>query len=243
MIFNKTFFYLLIFSLSLFSFSANAQDTEDYDYTSEFIWGINKNTNSGLIGGLILKFSKAITPTKFQTFGIEIVNVKHPQEQKFHSYSGNYFIWGKSNYLYSLRGQYGREYILFKKAPQQGIQINAHFSGGPTIGIVAPYLLEIAVDKSTVYEQYDPENSRHNITNIMGTGNIIQGLGKSNLNIGANVKSSLVFEFGTFKNNVTGFEAGFLVEGFPKEIVLVPLAENKNIYTSAFITLFYGNRR
>jgi hypothetical protein len=77
----------------------------------------------------------------------------------------------------------------------------------------------------------------------MGTGNIIQGLGKSNLNIGANVKSSLVFEFGTFKNNVTGFEAGFLVEGFPKEIVLVPRAENKNIYTSAFITLFYGNRR
>ncbi len=50
MIFNKTFFYLLIFSLSLFSFSANAQDTEDYVYASEFICGLNKNTNSGLFG-------------------------------------------------------------------------------------------------------------------------------------------------------------------------------------------------
>lgn len=242
---HKTYIYLILFSFTLLSFNAKAQDTEDYEYTSEFIWGITKNTNSGLIGGLILKYSRAITPTKFQTFGLEIVNVKHPNEQKYYSQlTGNYFIWGKSNYLYSVRGQYGREFIIFKKAPQQGIQINAHFSGGPTIGIIAPYYIELkGVDNSSRYEQYNPDNAEHNHSRIMGTGNILQGLGKSKLNIGANIKSSLVFEFGTFKNNVTGFEAGFQVEGFPNEINIVPRANNKAIFTSAFITLFYGSRR
>lgn len=241
MIFNKYSIYIIFFTLSLISSRVDAQDTEDYEYTTEFIWGVTKNTNSGLIGGLILKYGKAITPTKFQTFGLEIVNVKHPKEQRYASFAGNYFLWGKRNYLYSIRGQYGREFILFKKAPQQGIQINAHFSGGPTIGIVAPYYVEIAVDRSTVFEHYDP--NRHDFSNILGTGNILQGIGKSSLNIGANIKSSLVFEFGTFKNNVTGFEAGFLVEGFPNQIELVPRAKNNAIFTSAFVTLFYGSRR
>lgn len=233
---------ILFFIAFLFIPEAVAQDTEDYEYTSEFIWGINKNTNSGLIGGLMVKYSKAISPRQFQTFGVEVVNVKHPKEQRYPSYTGNYFIFGKSNYLYSVRGQYGREFLVFKKAPQQGIQINALIAGGPTIGVVAPYFVEVAVDKGqSVNEQYNPNT--HDYSQILGTGNILQGIGQSNLNIGANIKSSIIFEFGTFKNNVTGFEAGFLLEGFPKEIVLIPQAENRAIFTSAFITLFYGSRR
>jgi hypothetical protein len=237
--------FILLFSVAiLFPPEAVAQDTEDYEYTSEFIWGINKNTNSGLIGGLMFKYSKAMTPRMFQTFGVEIVNVKHPKEQRYPSYTGNYFIFGKSNYLYSIRGQYGREWLVFKKAPQQGIQINALLAGGPTIGVIAPYYVEIAVDKGqSINEQYDPDNQMHDYSRILGTGNILQGIGRSKLNIGANIKTSLIFEFGTFKNNVTGFEAGFLVEGFPNEVVLIPRAENRSLFTSAFITLFYGSRR
>ncbi|MDQ3392931.1 MAG: hypothetical protein M3512_02265 [Bacteroidota bacterium] len=244
MIFKKSII-ITIFFFSFLTFTASAQETEDYEYTSEFIWGVTKHTNSGLIGGLILKYSKALTPNKFQTFGFEIVNVKHPKEQRSYSTkTGNIFTFGKSNHLYSVRAQYGREFLLFKKAPQQGIQINANISGGPTLGVVAPYFVEVGPSNIPPYtQQYDPFNSEHSIENILGTGQFFQGIGKSKLNLGANIKSSLIFEFGTFKNNVTGFEAGFMVEGFPKEIVLVPLAENKAIYTSAFVTLFYGTRR
>ncbi|CAN5400886.1 hypothetical protein BH23BAC1_BH23BAC1_21320 [soil metagenome] len=241
MIFLRSFI-ILSFIIFIVDAEALAQDTEDYEYTSEFIWGINKNTNSGLIGGLMVKYSKAITPRMFQTFGVEVVNVKHPKEQRYPSYTGNYFIFGKSNYLYSVRGQYGREWLVFKKAPQQGIQINAILAAGPTIGVVAPYFVEVAVDRGeSVNEQYNP--NVHDYSQILGTGNILQGIGKSSLNIGGNIKSSIIFEFGTFKNNVTGFEAGFLLEGFPKDVVLIPQAENRNIFTSAFITLFYGSRR
>lgn len=241
MIFHKTYFVLFFILYSLSSLSVNAQDTEDYEYSSEFIWGVTKSTNSGFIGGLVLKYGKAITANKFQTFGLEIVNVKHPQEFRTSSeFSGNFYIPGKSNYLYSVRTQYGREFIMFKKAPQQGIQINVHVSGGPTLGLVAPYL--VSYGSSPVLVPYDPINNYSNDP-VTGTGNILKGLSMSKINIGANLKSSLVFEFGTFKNNVTGFETGFLVEGFPKEVVIMPFAENRSIFTSAFITLFYGSRR
>ena len=53
----------------------------------------------------------------YKTIGFELVNIKHPKENKYSSALGygRTFVWGKKNYLYSLRGQYGRELILVKK--------------------------------------------------------------------------------------------------------------------------------
>ena len=73
-----------------------------------------------------------------------------------------------------------------------------------TFGLIAPYYIEYAVNRvETVSEQYDPEihQSRYN---ILGTGNLFEGLGQSELAFGANVKAAVSFEFGVFKSNVTG---------------------------------------
>lgn len=231
---------LLLFSFSPFS---TAQIKQEYDYSSEVIWGINKNTNGGLIGGFILKYGREINNGFFETFGVELSNVKHPKEQRTQTANGSTFIWGKQNYLYAIRFQYGREKILFKKAPQQGVQINAHLSVGPTVGLVTPYYISVALgpfeSRSVPFDPVIHQNQR----NIIGTGRLFQGLGESDIKIGANLKSALIFEFGTFKRNVTGFEVGFMLEGFTEEIIIVPQADNRAIFPSAFITLFYGSRR
>ena len=226
--------------------AVSAQDDGNYEYNREFIWGINKNTNGGLIGGFILRNSKAIGPRTFRTIGGEIVNVKHPKEdRKVSRRSGNTFIFGKSNYLYSLRMHYGYDKILFKKAPQQGVQINYGVAAGPTIGIVAPYFIEVfaAGSDGVSREQYDPRNPGHNMSNILGTGRLFQGLGKSKIRPGLNAKAAMSFEFGTFKSNVTGFEVGLNAEVFTEKIQLIPAEKNRAFFTSAFLTLFYGTRR
>lgn len=230
---------LLIFVSAL---SLNAQDNGNYEYSREYIWGINKNTNSGLIGGLVLKYSQAINETSFQTYGLELINVKHPKEYRYISQYGNPFVWAKENYLYSVRLQYGRDYLLFRKAPQQGVQINAVCAGGPTIGIVAPYYIKYATGPSTyTVEPFNP--NRHSFGGVLGTGRIFQGLGESKIQPGAHAKLAMSFEFGTFKSNVTGFELGVLAEAFTKKIIIIPTAENRAIFTSAFFTLYYGTRR
>lgn len=237
---------LVAVSFVFLSLLAKAQDDGNYEYNREFIWGINKNTNGGLIGGFIVRNSKAVGPTTFRTIGGEIVNVKHPKEdRKVSRRSGNTFIFGKSNYLYAIRLHYGYDKILYKKAPQQGVQINYGVAAGPTIGIVAPYFIEVfaAGSDGVAREQYDPFNPGHNMSNILGTGRLFQGLGKSKIRPGLNAKAAMSFEFGTFKSNVTGFEVGLNAEVFTEKIQLIPAEKNRAFFTSAFLTLFYGTRR
>ena len=186
---------------------------------------------------------KALNSRLYRTLGLELINVKHPKEVRYNSVlTGNLFIWGKTNYLYAIRFQYGRDYIMFRKAPQQGVQIIGMLSGGPTLGFLAPYYIEYSIGSiNSVRVAYDP--AQHDFINILGTGRLFQGVPKSDIKIGLNVKTGLSFEFGTFKSNVTGFEVGFLVEAYTEKIILVPNAENKAVFPTAFITLFYGSRK
>lgn len=228
-------------------FAAQAQTQDSYDYDSEFTWGINKNSSGGLIGGFVFKKSRKLDERLFETFGLEIMNVKHSQEtRQAANYSGNYFIYGKSNYLYSFRLQYGRDYVLFDKAPQQGVEVKAVAAIGPSIGIVAPYYIERMVDKSffvTVHEQYNPNNPEHQFDNILGTGNLFEGLGESTIQLGINLKLGLAFELGTVKSSVTGFELGFLLDSYFNEVILMPTAQNKAVFPTVYFTLFYGSRK
>ncbi|MCB0487061.1 MAG: hypothetical protein KDC99_01215 [Cyclobacteriaceae bacterium] len=223
-----------------------AQTQDSYDYNSEFIWGVNKNTSGGLIGGFVFKKARKLNDRLLETFGLEVMNVKHPQETRLSSGTGNFFIYGKSNYLYALRFQYGRDLIIFKKAPQQGVEIKAVLAAGPSIGIVAPYYIERRIDKSffaTVHEQYDPNNPFHTYTDIYGTGYLFEGLGDSKIQLGANFKAGFNFELGTIKSQVTGFEVGFLLDTYFNKVILVPTASNTGVFPTLYFTLFYGSRK
>ncbi|VAW26260.1 hypothetical protein MNBD_BACTEROID06-589, partial [hydrothermal vent metagenome] len=72
------------------STSVVAQNSND-DYTIENIWGITKNTASGLIGGVVFKKSFRNTSSGFTTYGLELVNFKHPAQQKWITGTGNSF--------------------------------------------------------------------------------------------------------------------------------------------------------
>lgn len=222
-----------------------AQTQDSYEYHGEFTWGINKNTYGGLIGGLFFKKARKLKNERIlETFGLEIMNVKHPQEVRKTSGTGNFFINGKANYLYALRFQYGRDLILFKKAPQQGVEIKAVFAAGPSMGILAPYYVEYARTGGgnvgvTYFAQYSPNNDDE----VLGTGRLFQGLGESKIKLGGNFKAALNFELGTIKSQVTGFEAGFLLDAYTSKIDLIPGTENYSVFPTLFIAIFYGSRK
>lgn len=224
--------------------SAFAQTQDSYEYQSEFVWGINKNTSGGLVGGFVFKTARKRTDRVLETFGLEIVNIKHPQELRINSYfTGNFFIFGKNNYLYSFRFQYGRDLILFKKAPHQGVEIKAVGALGPSIGIVAPYYVEYSVDNSgfiTLRSQYNLDIP---VDAIWGTGRLFEGIGESKLVPGGNLKLGLNFEMGDVKSAVTGFEAGFLLDAYARKIELMPTAKQYSVFPTLYITLFYGTRK
>ncbi len=229
--------------LLAFSIAVNAQTQDSYDYNSEFIWGINKNSSGGLIGGFVFKKARKLTDRVLETYGLEIVNVKSPQEVRRSSqFTGNFFIFGKSNYLYAFRPQYGRDFIFFKKAPQQGVEVKVVLAAGPSIGLEAPYYIERRTDAyNTTRHQAYTQDIAYN--DILGTGNLFEGVGQSKVVIGANFKAAVNFELGTMKSQVTGFEAGFLVDAYTRKINLMASAPNRAVFPTVFFTLFYGSRK
>jgi hypothetical protein len=238
---------LALFLFTICSYAVIGQSTDSYDYNSEFTWGINKNSSGGLIGGFTFKKARRLNDWMLESYGLEIMNVKHPQEVRRSSGStGNFFIYGKNNYLYALRFQYGRDFILFTKASQQGVEVKIVTAAGPSFGILAPYFIERSVDNSVfsaVHEQYDPNNPDHYFNNILGTGNLFEGFGSSKIQMGGNLKAALNFELGTIKSQVTGFEVGFLMDAYLNKVILVPTSTNNSVFPTIFFTLFYGSRK
>lgn len=235
---------LLLLALMHFSLISVAQLSDSYSYTKEFRYGINKNTYGGLIGGIVLKRSLAMSERMYTTFGVELINITHPVEYRSTSrQTGNIYKYAKMNTLHTIRAQYGRDLVLFRKAPQQGAQIIAMLAVGPSFGIVSPYYIDLG--QSTGPVPYDPKNATHKVSdNIHGTGGILQGvLDDPSLVFGSHVKLGLSFEFGIFKKNVTGFEVGFLLEGYTKKIEIIDEAEAINFLPTSFITVFWGSRK
>lgn len=242
-----TGFFFLAFSftsnIALGQFYNEERD-DDLLYRKEFVYGLNFNTNGGLLGGVMFKHARVINKFMFHSFSIEIVNVKHPKESRFQNIStGSSYVPGKRNYLYMVRPQYGREFVLFQKAKEQGVQVNWITAVGPGIGVVAPYLIDYSYNNDLIRtEQYDPE-THINFDRILGTGRITESISKAKIKLGGSFKTSMSFEFGTFKNNVTGFEAGFMMDAFASKVEIMATSDNRSVYTSAFLTFFYGTRK
>lgn len=232
---KKNILFLIL--LTPLMLSAQLFEGDEYEYNSEWIWGVNKSSNGGFIGGLVLRYARSSGNDFYETFGLELSNVKHPSESRYIGSQGQGFTYGKTNYLYAIRLQYGREKLLFRKADQKGVQINAGAAAGPSIGLQNPYYVLVGDNK---YMPFDPIMTPDQ---ILAPGKLFQGLNESKVVPGFNVKSSVSFEFGTYKSNVLGVEVGTLIEAYTKKIIIVPTQENKSVFTSVFFTIFWGTRK
>jgi hypothetical protein len=218
---------------------------DEFDYEEEFNYGLNWNTNGGLLGGGMLKYAKRYSTNSYWNVGLEIVNVKHNKElQRANRVTNSRFIPNKLNYLISTRPSVCHELVLFRKAPEEGVQVNFITSAGPTLCFIKPYYIlydESNNDpESAISIPFDP--NKHNLNYVYGAGSPLDGLNKMRLMLGAHLKTSLSFEFGIFNGSVAGLEAGFTFERFGKNVPLMYAAPNNRSFSAAFITLYYGNK-
>jgi hypothetical protein len=240
-------FFVLLFCLPAL---AKAQATPEDEYTSTFTYGINFNTNGGTIGGGNIKFTQITKPRLYRSLGLEIVAIKHPQESKFLAQNGR-VVYAKRNYFYSVRPTYGYDYLLFRKAPEESVQVTANFAVGPSIGVEMPYYVILSGNAQTpaTIRAYDP--TKISASEIEGTAGIFKGIGESKIIPGLFVKAGISLEFGEFRNNLTGIEVGFTSELFSRAPnILEPLANggttnlrNKQYMFGAYLTLFLGSRK
>lgn len=219
---------------------------EDYKMLA---YGLSTNTNSSLIGGLIIRHSSSVgTFQKYpmnRYLAAEIINYKHPKEKTVTSNIANRFIYGKTNYFLSVRPQIGREILFFKKNGEEGLGVSLIFAGGPSLGIQKPYLIKYDQNGRGAVEvvQFDPV--LHKPGNIQGSAGIFNQPFKGIKFIpGLHLKLAANFDIHTFGDNLTGFEVGMTSEVFQSkpEILSNQVASNSQFFTSGYLTIYLGNK-
>jgi hypothetical protein len=242
----------------------------DILYDTELIGGINFHSNGGFIGGAMVRYTKRMkggevampnangvgsslvrlsSEKHFYQIGLELSFIKHPKELRYlNTITNSTFVAFKKNNVFVVRPQIGYEYVLFRKAEEEGVQVDFILAEGPSFGFLKPYYIEYLYGLESKFEAYDP--SIHNDFNrILGSAGALTGIGESKIVPGFHIKPALSFELGHMNGNVTGIEVGALVEAFTEKMtILVPFTglppiENRQVFSSVFLTVYYGFRR
>lgn len=250
-----------------------AQREGDILYNKEITGGINFHTNGGLIGGAQIRYTKklargeyklsgATTPgvgantvlnipndKVFWQVGLDVSFIKNPKELRYlNPTTNNTYIAFKKNAMFVIRPQLGLEWVLFRKAEEEGVQIDFIFAGGPSLGFLKPYYIEYQYGTISKFEAYDPK-VHTDFNRILGAAGALTGLDQCKVVPGFHLKTGLSFEMGKFNGNVTGIEIGALVEGFTEKMIILepfdglPPIQNKQFFSSVFLTVYYGFRR
>lgn len=234
---------------------------DEPSYRKEFVYGINFNTRGGLIGGASVRSTKTLSQNWSRYWGIEAVEVKHPKEQRVTNINtGGTYVQGKSNYLFVIRPTFGVQRVIFRKAPESGVQVNALVGAGPSIGLLMPYY--ISYDETVrdangrvapgeqvriINAQYDP--GTQDGSRIVDRAPLFAGVSETKPNFGAHLRGALSFEYGRYRDAVAGVEAGFLLEAYTQKLVILRVvsdsstkALNEQFYPSVYLTIYLGHR-
>ena len=218
---------------------------DEDNFKSILSFGLTTNTNSGLLGGLMLRKEVTINNNalhrQFHYFNLEIVSVNHYRESTANTNgNGSGFVYGKQNYLFAFRPQYGREINLFRKSSEGGVNINGILAGGPTIGLLKPYYLQVSYGRGVTRDEvFNPAAKQ----NIIGSGGFFDGIGEAKLVPGINLKAALNFELDAFRQSNISLEIGFLAEAYTQKVNIMALSENRNLFTSGYVTVFFGGKK
>jgi hypothetical protein len=220
---------------------------DEENYKSVLSFGLTTNTNSGLLGGFVARKEIAINNNafhkQFHYINLEIVSVNHYRESTSSATgNGSGYVYGKQNYLFAIRPQYGREINIFRKSSEGGININAILAAGPSIGLLKPYYVQVYYGRGIVKDEiFDPK--KHTIGNIAGSGGFFEGISQAEVIPGVNLKAALNFELDAFRQSNISLEIGFLAEAYSQKVNMMAFAENRNIFTSGYLTIFFGGKK
>ena len=234
----------VIFTL-LFAICSFGQEVENGESKTlmrrDYSLGLNFNTRGW---GFSFDYGWQKNYKYKQIAGLTITNIRHEKEHKIYgtlSNSKGYYL-GKLNSLVAFRPHYGGKLLLFKAKRENGIEISAKWSVGPSFGLVKPVYLRInKLTSNDVDERYDPEV--HNAGNITSRASWFKGLGEANFRPGVFGKLGFDFNFGALKNSISGVEFGIMVDYYPgNEVEIMHLNENTSLFTALYLQFNIGQK-
>ena len=216
--------------------------------SSTWAIGISTSTNSGIIGGLSLR-KYWLNEEKSQSFAqLDADIIKDYREfTSPYSYNGRSYIEGKLNQLIVIRPAYGRRWTLLQKSAEGGPALKGVLSTGPSIGLQKPYYVDISYTNSATSQAYTLSvpyaktlDDTYPKAFIIGDASFLKGFDALTPVPGWHVKTGLNLELESFKHNHLSIELGFCLDYFTKPIEMLNQTEGRGVYTTGYLTLFFG---
>lgn len=157
---------------------------------------------------------------------------------------GKDFIYDKLNYAYTVSLLYGWQRTLFNLDPYNQTTIKTGLAIGPTLGILKPYYLDVAVNVgNNVYElrslPYDPNTMA--FTDIVGEGNFSLGTDELKYAPGLTMRWNTMFNLGGSKAKIRAVNVGFDVHYFFDKFRIMATSENRQLYVIGFVGILFGS--
>ncbi len=196
--------------------------------------------------GLSYRDAKRVDFLNKHYFEIEIGTLKDPREYKESNptyETPGTFVYGKINSVIYLRGSYGHQHEIFKKADIGGVAIRYFYSGGPTFAIYKPIYYRILHQVSS--SEFELVDEKLNVA-VDGPGDIYskasftKGLGETKLLPGIFAKGGFNFEYSKQDKIIHAIEIGASLSAFPKKIPIMATEGNKAIFFSMFVSYRFG---
>ncbi len=247
------------------SFQLGAQTTiqprqMDYSYGG-ILYTEETSFQGGLhSSGIYLGYRKGVIKKYYLTtfYHLEIANLKHPKEYHqslraqsvLHNIpSGNGFTYGKQNSFFALRGGLGAKRYYSEKTKRKGVSVALSYEGGPSLGVVKPYYLDLSKFQK---DRYFIEATRYSekvraefldLNKIAGSSSILKGLTQISVIPGIQGKAALNFSFGDGDQYIKSFEAGLAMDVYLRKIPIMVETPNTAYFINFFLGIDFGKRK
>lgn len=214
-------------------------------YYKQSTFGLQLRTNGY---GLFYELGRMKSPRITNIYTIELTEIKHPKEEKFHGsdgFFGNTFIYGKINNFYNARLGFGKQYIMGQKGNKNGIAVIGSLQGGLSMGLLKPYYIDVEdMTGQRVEMKYSSKDSTTFLTSrVYGSSGFTKGWNELQVKPGIYAKTALRFDFGRYNESVSALEIGFSVDAFSQKIEQMALNPNKQVFYQGHIAFVFGRRK
>ncbi|HEX8334213.1 MAG TPA: hypothetical protein VF622_16450 [Segetibacter sp.] len=218
-------------------------------FQNQSIFGL-KLTTDGYAA--FYELGKLKTPTKTNTYSLEIGERKHPKEEKLATGDsrtgfiiGNPYIFGKINNFYYAKLGIGQQRLIGGKGNKNGVAVAAVYSGGLTAGLLKPYYLQInhpqIEDKDVKYDNNDTVFL--NPSYITGSSGLGKGFNEMKFVPGGFAKVGLRFDYGKYNEMVSAVEVGLGIEAYSQKMPIMLLNKEKQLFFHAYAAILFGRRK
>jgi hypothetical protein len=197
--------------------------------------------------GLSYREGKRLDFLNKRILDVDLGTLKNPKEIKlsnpYYQTPGT-FVYGKINSVIFIRGGFGHQHEVFKKADLGGIAIRYFYSGGPIFAIYKPIYYKI-LNATSISGEFNITEEKLDVTKfdpsmIYSKSSFFKGLNETKMLPGLFVKGGFNFEYSKQDKVIHAIELGAQLNFFPKKIPIMAENSNKAIFFSLFASYRFG---